>query len=173
MFAQTWQPTVVLVIAIAVGVAGPPHISRPQAAVAATGSAATRSGIGDAPGRHRTGLTGVHYAFLTRVDAPDRTVTFDLIAWYWGSAAQRACRRDGVPPTDTEWCNDYYYRDGGHRLRTVAVARDAVVLGVSQSPGRPERLTLRELATWPTRSRPFRIRISGGAITRLTEVYVP
>jgi len=152
MFAQTWQTTIVLVVALVAGAAGPNPISRPRAAL---GSPATRSGIGDAPVHRRTDLKGVHYAYLTRADPRARTVTFDLVAWYWGAAAKRACRQDRQPPSDTEWCNDYYYRNRSHRLRTVSVARN---------------LSLDRLAG---RTRPFRIRFSGGIVTRLSEVYIP
>jgi hypothetical protein len=70
-----------------------------------------------------------NYVILTEVQnssgGSEGQLKFDLVDYYTGQAATQACRQDGVAVTDVEWCNDFYWRNNSHLLRTVKVATDA------------------------------------------------
>jgi hypothetical protein len=121
-------------------------------------------------------IAGEQYAFLKKVDASKRTVTFDLVDWFWKADALQACREDGVQVQDNAMCNEYYYRNRNPKLRTMTVTEDAVVRGiVTGSPTYQEvPITLARLETWPTVfDLPYKMRITDGSITSLSEVFVP
>ena len=71
---------------------------------------------------------GRHTAYLTAIDVPARTITFDVIQFLTGEAADEAFHQDhpeiegGVP-------NDHYIRNENTRLRTLPVPVRVVWLG--------------------------------------------
>jgi hypothetical protein len=82
------------------------------------------------PGTVRTVTTDLAdqvYALGKRADAGQRTVTFDKIDWFFGSAAAAACRADKIKIPPTAWCNDFYYRNRNHLQRTVRLAHSATI----------------------------------------------
>jgi hypothetical protein len=123
-----------------------------------------------APERSGYGLTGENYAFITAVHPAGRRVTFNLIAWFTGAAATRACRQDGVPISDVEWCHDYYYRDRDDRLRSLPVDPDAPITAIDRA-GDSEPAALADLPTMS--DRPYRLTITRGRITAIDQIYVP
>jgi hypothetical protein len=69
-----------------------------------------------------TGPSTEVYALITDVrNGPPETVTYDEIQWFWGADAVKACAQDGVQ-SQTEWCNDYYFRNANSRLRSASLA---------------------------------------------------
>ncbi|MBL7255659.1 hypothetical protein [Paractinoplanes lichenicola] len=114
-------------------------------------------------------ISGERYAYLKAVDPKTRTVTFDVVTWFWGAAATKACREDGQEIPDMEWCNDYYYRNPDTKLHTARVAAKAVVLAVSPRDAR--RFVPVPLAR--LRSGPITLRFRDGVVIRVAEVFVP
>jgi hypothetical protein len=70
-------------------------------------------------------LFGTQYAFVRSADLANRRITFDLVEYYQGKAAVRACRADGEQPAENDWCTGWYIRNNNKRLRTLTVYPDA------------------------------------------------
>ena len=69
-------------------------------------------------------VDGRHPVYLRTVDPDRRTITLDLIQFYWGDDATREAAKDhkeSPPP------NDYYIRNVNPRLRTLPVRADATI----------------------------------------------
>jgi hypothetical protein len=110
---------------------------------------------------------GSYYAQVERVDPRDATLTVDVLQFYSGAAAARACAQDGVPDQGGALCHAYYIRNRSGRLDTVRVLPDAVIIvgcGAARSssshalPG-PDRLV--------------RLTIAGGTARRVEQVCLP
>ena len=118
---------------------------------------------------------GRHPVRITTVDPDQRTITFDLIQFYWGDDATREAAKDhqeSPPP------NDYYIRNVNPRLRTLPVGADAIItvnsLGFGSQADHP--VTLGRLATltrphdhWP----PFWITVRHGQVVKIAQQWVP
>lgn len=121
---------------------------------------------------------GRHPAYLTAVDAKSGKVTLDLVQFFTGTAATQAATEDGaaeVPPP-----NDYWVRNGNSLLRTLTLTYDATITVntlAAEETGNSRKdvtITLAKLASYPSlANRLFWITVSGGAITALTEQYLP
>jgi hypothetical protein len=119
---------------------------------------------------------GKHPVIVKQVNVGGRTVTFDLIQWFEGEAANKAAAEDGQesPPP-----NDYYTRNVNPRLRTLPVASGARITVTQQTAGQgggnaagPVPADLATVAAkgidhifWAT--------VQGGQIQALEEQYVP
>ncbi|MBL7520783.1 hypothetical protein I6A84_22500 [Frankia sp. CNm7] len=80
----------------------------------------------DGDGPTATPLRGEYAAYVTAIDPANATVTFDVVEWLTGTAAQQACVQDGDPgPWPAAWCNDYYVRNENAVLRTLSVSPTA------------------------------------------------
>ncbi|GAB1639857.1 hypothetical protein [Krasilnikovia sp. MM14-A1259] len=99
-----------------------PAASRPSssAATRTTAAKAKRSGSGDA-------RSGTQYAILTSSKVSTRQITYDLIDWYEGKEAVKACAEDGVKPAENDYCLGYYSRNHNKQLRTLTVDPDAPI----------------------------------------------
>lgn len=69
---------------------------------------------------------GRYPAYLTAIDVPGRTLTFDVIQWLTGKAAEEAFHEDypgmeGAPP------NGYYIRNVSQKLRALPVRQNVPV----------------------------------------------
>ncbi|MET0419463.1 MAG: hypothetical protein ABW022_25900 [Actinoplanes sp.] len=73
----------------------------------------------------RDPLWGRQYAFFKSADLNNRRITFDLVEWYDGKAAVKACKADGEKPAENDWCTGYYIRNKNRKLRTLTVYPDA------------------------------------------------
>jgi hypothetical protein len=121
---------------------------------------------------------GRHPVYLKAVD-PDRpTITFDLIQFFTGEAANKAAAEDGEesPPP-----NDYYIRNVNSRLRTVPVRSDAPItvnVLAAQSTGSSTKdvsVTIDELAGYFPNSgtAPFWITVEQGQVTKIAQQFLP
>jgi hypothetical protein len=121
---------------------------------------------------------GRHPVRITTVDPDQRTITFDLIQFYWGDDATREAAKDhkeSPPP------NDYYIRNINPRLRTLPVTRDATITtntltsGYTGSSTKNVPIQLYRLAIVlpPTDSPPFWITVRHGQVVRIAEQYIP
>ena len=123
-----------------------------------------------------TDLSGEVYGYVRAVDAPQSQLTLDKIDWFTGAAARQACIEDGVPlDMGDNWCTGYYFRNVNPALRVVTVSPAAVVTTLDGNiPVTGDLTALANRITTPTgNSRPYRLVVTDGAITEVTEMYQP
>jgi hypothetical protein len=124
-----------------------------------------------------TDLSGVVYGFIKRVDVAASQLTVDKVDWFTGAAATQACDEDGVPQDGRvdEWCSMYYFRNVNPALRIVTVSPTVAVTtldGNLQVAG--DFTALADRVTTPTgSSRPYRLTVTDGVVTDVTEMYLP
>ena len=151
----------------------PPAVTTPTTSPPAVTAPPATQPPATAPGRSEPVVLadGRHPVYLKTVDPSRRTITFDLIQWYWGADAAREAAQDhkeSPPP------NDYYTRNVNPRLRTLPVRSDAVITvahGLENVP-----VTLPKLASL-TRSDdhrpPFWITVRHDQVVKIAQQYVP
>ena len=123
-----------------------------------------------------TDLSGEVYGYVRAVDVPQSQLTLDKIDWFTGAAARQACIEDGVPlDMGDNWCTGYYFRNVNPALRVVTVSPAAVVTTLDGNiPVTGDLTALANRITTPTgNSRPYRLVVTDGAITEVTEMYQP
>jgi hypothetical protein len=111
---------------------------------------------------------GTYYALVDRADPRRATLTVDVVQFFTGAPAERACAQDGVPDQHGLLCHAYYVRDRSLRLTTLTVRPDVPVT-TGCSGGRSS--TFRSGP--PARHHLFRLTVARGAVTRLTEICLP
>jgi hypothetical protein len=115
---------------------------------------------------------------IKRVDPDRRTITFDLIQFYWGDDATREAAKDhqeSPPP------NDYYIRNINPGLRTLPVRADATITCNTLTAGYtgsvtkdvPVQLYRLDIVLPSSYSPPFWITVRHGQVVRIAEQYVP
>ncbi|MGY2127443.1 hypothetical protein [Blastococcus sp. SYSU DS0617] len=121
---------------------------------------------------------GEHVGVLLSV-APAQ-VTVLVVDWFEGAAAAAACREDGVPDSETAWCNQYYVRDGGERTATLPVSDSASLSHLDL--GTLDDVAIDDVAElagthWvsenPEAAGYTRFRTEDGVITALESIYTP
>ncbi|HWD42510.1 MAG TPA: hypothetical protein VHM23_02100 [Actinomycetota bacterium] len=121
---------------------------------------------------------GRHPVLITTVDPDGHAITFDLIQFYWDDDATREAAKDhqeSPPP------NDYYIRNINPRLRTLPVARDAVITtntltaGYTGSATKTITVPLDRLriVLLDRQSPPFWVTVRHGQVVKLAEQYLP
>jgi hypothetical protein len=114
---------------------------------------------------------GTQYAFLSTSELSTRRITYDLIEWYDGEEAVKACAEDGEKPAENDYCVGYYIRNNNKKLRTLTVHPDApirmTVLGESKSVDL--EAFLREVGNGSV----LRFDIDANRIMKLEHVYLP
>jgi hypothetical protein len=120
---------------------------------------------------------GKHPAYVTAVDAANRTVTVDVVQFFTGTAATEAARQDGsaeVPPP-----NDYWIRNANKLLRTLPVATDTTITvntlagETSGDPTKDVTVDLNQLAGYTLANHLFWITVDGATITKIAEQFLP
>jgi hypothetical protein len=113
--------------------------------------------------------SGKHSVIITSISG--RSVKFDKVDFFRGDAAAREARNDGRSVT-----NGYYIRNENPALRTFGASDSIKVqatnrtMDKSGSPGALSSVTLNQLAgKMPDSSTLFKITLSGGKITAITE----
>jgi hypothetical protein len=177
--------TAVLLAAIAVsGCAArqsdqPDQPSQPSGEVTATAIPQARTLQGSTP--KQTGgpssrpvvlADGRHPVSLTAIDPNSRTITFDLVQWYFGEDAAREAAKDhqeSPPP------NDYYVRNVNPKLRTLPTAAGATItVNNLLHTQQPTPVTLAKLATLTQdRSPLFWITVRHDQVLKINEQWVP
>ena len=123
-----------------------------------------------------TDLSGQVYGYIRAVDIDQSQLTLDKIDWFTGTAARQACIEDGVPlDMGDNWCTGYYFRNVNPALRVVTVGSGAAITTLEGSTPVAGDLTAlaNRIATLTGGSRPYRLVVTGGAITEVTEMYQP
>lgn len=114
-----------------------------------------------------TDLFGTQYAYLKSATA--NRLTFDLVQYFEGPAAGKACDADHVPASEGVWCVDYYIRNRNPRLRTLgADPYGPYRLLAADGPVEVSLLTF--IAALRGRDRVFRFYVDGGRILHADEV---
>lgn len=120
------------------------------------------------------------------IDYSANKLTFDLIQFYTGNAADKAAREDGVIGAGEHIENDIYSRNDSKQLRTFDVEPGAPITVVwwhkDMDPKGVKVITLAQLynvfhgsASWQQADagEPYWITVSGGTITQMQGQYTP
>ncbi len=104
----------------------------PTVAAAPTSTPVTRPPQEPAPTRTRVSTVakakpsgsrdprwGTQYAILKSSNLSTRQITYDLIEWYDGKQAVKACAEDRVKPAENDYCQGWYIRNNNKKLRTL------------------------------------------------------
>jgi hypothetical protein len=111
------------------------------------------------------------FAYLTSVDTAKRTVTFDLVQYFTGAAAQKKCAED----PQQHPCFEYYIVNTSKRLRTMRVDGDAYLsmVNLDTAPPSDVEASLAQIATGISHSHDFYAYTANAtSITDLREVYL-
>jgi hypothetical protein len=127
-------------------------------------SKAKPSGSGD-PRR------GTQYAFLRSSKLSTRQITYDLIEWYGGKEAVKACAEDGKKPAENDYCEGWYIRNNNKKLRTLTVHPDAPIrLTVA---GEMKSVDLKTFLSKVDNGNVIRFDIDANRIMKLEHIYLP
>ncbi|MFC4065178.1 hypothetical protein [Actinoplanes subglobosus] len=132
---------------------------------AGTTPAATTKPATPAPGL--TAVSGPQYAFVKSVDPATRKLTYDLVEWFEGKAAVKACADDGEKPAENDWCVGYYIRNKNTKVRTATVASGAEIRVVDL--GELTKATLGKVEP----DMLLRLEIDGDVISAADQIYLP
>lgn len=113
---------------------------------------------------------GGYDILLTSVDAAGRRLTVDVVDYLTGDPAVRACREDGGHGTG-ESCRNGYIRNTPSPVRTLPVAGAAAI---TMSPAiSPRPATLAAVAAGLPARNLYSMRVDGGQVAKLDEIYRP
>lgn len=153
-------------------VAAPPPTARSAPASPAPSPARTRSHVSKAEySGSQDPRSGTQYAILKSSELSTRRITYDLIEWYDGEEAVRACAEDGEKPAENDYCVGYYIRNNNKKLRTLTVDPDASIRVMVLGEMKPVDLSrfLSEIGNGNV----IRFDIDANRITKLEHVYLP
>jgi hypothetical protein len=141
-----------------------PKKATPSTTKVSTGSKAIPSGSRDP-------RWGTQYAFLKSSKLSTRQITYDLIEWYDGKQAVKACAEDRVKAAENDYCVGWYIRNNNKRLRTFTVYPDAPIRMVVGGEMKPVDLGtfLREVGNGNV----IRFDIDANRIMKLDHIYLP
>jgi hypothetical protein len=144
----------------------PPSTSSPTVVASATPSLASDDGPAMLP-------DGRHAAYLTKVDTPGRTVTFDFVLWLTGEPAKARWAIEH-PEDPSGPPNDYVIVNNSPALRTLPV-----VAGVSVAVITPSSLpntipiTFAQLPKYMNGSSMYWLTIKNAKVVAVEEQYRP
>ena len=129
-----------------------------------TGTKAKQSGSGDP-------RWGTQYAILKSSKLASRQITYDLIEWYDGKEAVKACAEDGKKPSENDYCLGWYIRNNNKKLRTLTVYPDAPIrMSVT---GEMKSVDLKTFLSAVVPGMVIRFDIDANRIMKLDHVYTP
>src|SRR6266508_562500 len=154
----------------------PPAVTAPPATkVPATASPTTPAPDNHAASKPAVLADGRHPVYLRTIDPDRRTITFDLIQWYFGEDAAREAAKD-----HKEFANDHYIRNVNPRLRTLPVWADATITcntltaGYTGSATKDIRVPLWRLAILlHGGADPFWITVRHDQVVKIAQQYIP
>ncbi|MEU4619975.1 hypothetical protein AB0G04_08335 [Actinoplanes sp. NPDC023801] len=148
-------------------VAPPAVPAAPSAAAPGAGPAEATTAQAGSAAATPSAVTGPQYAVLKSTKPSTREITYDLVEWYEGKAAVKACAADGEEPAENDWCTGYYVRNNNKKLRTVKVAADAKIRVVVN--GEPKPAGLKTLDSGML----FKFTIKNGQVVELEHIFLP
>jgi hypothetical protein len=159
----TTAPTVTATLT-STPVSGPSTEAAPTGTTVATVSKAKMSGSRDP-------RWGTQYAILKSSTLSTRRITYDLIEWYDGEQAGKACAEDGVKPAENDYCVGWYIRNNNTKLRTLTVHPDAAIrMSVA---GEMKSVDLKTFLSRVDTGSVIRFDIDANRIMKLEHVYLP
>jgi hypothetical protein len=183
-----WISGMVLVGVVATSAACSPGANNPpppgQTQASSTPPPATATSTPQPTGSEQLGggavvlPDGRHPVFFSKVDTAGRKVTFDLIVFLTGDAAEKEAKKRGQ-----EFLNDYFVVNDNPKLRTLPINNSAKILVVNMGAPDPTHLITFSLAELGDRvneatskgygSGIFWITVRGDRITLIEEQFVP
>ena len=142
----------------------PPRESAPTATTISTVAKAKASGSGNAS-------WGRQYALLKSSKLSTRQITYDLIEWYDGEEAVKACAEDGEKPAENSYCEGWYIRNNNPKLRTLTVYPDAPIRMMVN--GDMKSVNLTTFLGGVDKGSVIRFDIDANRIMKLEQVYLP
>ncbi len=125
-------------------------------------------------------------AYLTVLDIPHRSITFDLIEFLTGDAAKKAWQKANPGSGDDGPDDDYYIVNDNPKLRTLPVAANVTVSVLQNDGGSPQTatITLAALPGYLAKAKPdttdhklsynpWWLTVQNGQIVKIEEQFVP
>jgi hypothetical protein len=160
----TTAPTVTATTPTSTPVTGLPQEPTPTTTKVSNVSKAKPSGSRD-PG------WGTQYAILKSSRLSTRQITYDLIEWYDGKQAVKACAEDGVKPAENDYCEGWYIRNNNKKLRTLTVYPDAPIR--MPVAGEMKSVTLKTFLSKVGNGNVIRFDIDANRMMNLEHVFLP
>jgi hypothetical protein len=114
---------------------------------------------------------GTQYAILKSSKLATRQITYDLIEWYDGEEAVKACAEDGQKPAENDYCAGWYIRNNNKKLRTLTVHPDAPIR--MTVAGETKSVDLKTFLSEVVNGNVIRFDINANRIMKLEHVYTP
>ena len=114
---------------------------------------------------------GRQYALLKSSKLSTRQITYDLIEWYDGEEAVKACAEDGEKPAENSYCEGWYIRNNNPKLRTLTVYPDAPIRMMVN--GDMKSVNLTTFLGGVEKGSVIRFDIDANRIMKLEQVYLP
>ncbi|AEV85835.1 hypothetical protein ACWT_4816 [Actinoplanes sp. SE50] len=114
---------------------------------------------------------GIQYALLKSSKPATRQITYDLIEWYEGKEATKACAEDGVKDTDDDQCTGWYIRNNNTKLRTLTVDPDATIKLTVE--GTLKSVDLKTFLAGTHPDTVIKFTIDANRIVSLAEIFLP
>ena len=157
----------------AVAAPASPSPSPPAGASASTPapSSASRRGNSAKPSGSGDPRSGTQYAILKSSRLSTRQITYDLIEWFDGEQAVKACAEDGEKPADNDYCTGYYVRNNNSKLRTLTVDPGAPIRMLVD--GEMTSVDLRTFLGAVGNGNVIRFDVDAARIVAIEHVYLP
>jgi hypothetical protein len=123
------------------------------------------------PSGSRDPRWGTQYAILKSSNVSTRQVTYDLIEWYDGKEAVKACAEDGQKPAENDYCEGWYIRNNNKKLRTLTVHPDAPIR--MTVAGEVRSVDLKTFLSKVDNGNVIRFDIDANRVMKLEHVYLP
>jgi hypothetical protein len=123
------------------------------------------------PSGSRDPKWGTQYAILKSSKLSTRQITYDLIEWYDGKQAVKACAEDGRKPAENDYCQGWYIRNNNNKLRALTVYPDAPIrIPVA---GEMKSVDLKTFLTEVGNGNVIRFDVDANRIMKLEHVFLP
>jgi hypothetical protein len=162
--ADRTTPPTVAAAPTSTPVTGPPKHPTPSTVKVTNVSKAIPSGSRDS-------RWGTQYAFLRSSKLSTRQLTYDLIEWYDGKQAVKACAEDGEKPSENDYCAGWYIRNNNKRLRTLTVDPDAPIRLSGAADNKS--VDLETFLSQVVNGNVIRFDIDANRIVKLEHIYTP
>jgi hypothetical protein len=142
----------------------------PAAATSTKPSATPAANTAKAAGSGDPGF-GTQFAFLTSSKLAGRQVTYDLVEWFDGKQAVKACAEDGEKAAENDYCTGYYIRNRNQKLRTLTVDPDAPIKMLVD--GAMKKVDLKTFLAGVPEGSVIKFDIDANRIMSLEQIYLP
>ena len=145
-------------------------VTRPPEKPAPTGTKVSKVAKAR-PSGSRDPRWGTQYAILKSSNVSTRQITYDLVEWYDGKEAGKACAEDGRKPAENDYCQGWYVRNNNKKLRTLTVDPDASIR--MTVAGGMTSVDLKTFLSTVDNGSVIRFDIDANRIIKVEHVYLP